>query len=226
MPPNSFLRRPVHSVRQLVAQVDNDSEVRDRYLRHFGMTRRELRIYLNELRPKVIQKDVETLVYNVPSSGLIRVRRLTIHKGETVYVDRDGNQVLWGKCGNPLTLGPKKVISVPIDERLAGNEHDLKFPDSENFAAENTPDDQKAGEPILAQQIPVEVPTEIPPEEAPQIFSPPFQPRIPIGLIFLPIIGIIPPGGGSGGPPPPVPEPASFLILAGAGAYLVARKRS
>ncbi|MBS1717505.1 MAG: hypothetical protein JSS72_07215 [Armatimonadetes bacterium] len=239
MPPNSFLRKPVKSTSQLVAQVNSDSEVRDRYLRHFGMTRRELSNYFAELHATVMKQDAYSLVYNVPVSGLIRVRRLKLHKGEVVLVDTKGNRVIRGLCGNPLTLGPKRVVSVPVEAHILGNLHDMNIPDADNFVAENAPEATSNDEPAMAQMMPdnppTDTPTDTPLHEAPQTITSNPRPGFPIGLFGLPIIGLLHHGGSSGGgsgppdnpgnPPPPVPEPAPFLILAGAAAYLIATKR-
>jgi len=238
---NSFLEKPVNSTQDLVRQAMSDSRVMDRYMRHFGMSKNELKRYLSNLKLKKLDQDNVYLMYNVPKSGELRARAYVLKKGTPVFADEYNLAVLKKSCGNPLTRGPKVVVSLPDVQELAVDEvPTLKVLLEENIA-ENAVDDGtlvlldnqmpfepgigEAAEPLIEIMEPME-PTigTTPPELVPNV-SPgmPLPPILPFFALLPPILLGLPRDGGPN--PPPVPEPATLVVLGGGAATLLARRK-
>jgi hypothetical protein len=103
--PNAFLNRRVQTVEQLIDQVQRDREVRDRYMRHYGMSQAELVAFFRTLRIQPLAQEGVFTVYSVPEDGVIKVRTARLRRGELVLVDPAGQPVMQLSCGNPLGLG-------------------------------------------------------------------------------------------------------------------------
>ncbi|MEQ1821467.1 MAG: PEP-CTERM sorting domain-containing protein [Fimbriimonadaceae bacterium] len=107
---NSFLNRPAFSIKQVISQMKADSEVRERYRRHFSMTDRDLYAYFGTLRMSPLKKPSILRVYSVPPNGRIKMHTEKFSVGTPVYVDIVGNPVMIVKCGNPLTMGTSDKV--------------------------------------------------------------------------------------------------------------------
>lgn len=246
---NSFLDVNVSNTSDLVYQVQSRPDVKDRYLRHYGMTEAELIRYLSTLRIKAMPKSETVTVYSVPGSGELRRHKQRLSKGELVFVDKKGHGALLAKCGNPLASGPRNrknvAVIVPGLEGLPVTQAreipnivdaPIAMADPRTMLAMTIPPDTIADE-VVTPPITTAVVT------AP---NPPLTPAVPppaggggggshggLGGI-LPVIGggilagIILPhhggGGNDGTPIVPAPEPLTCALLAG-GALALARRR-
>jgi hypothetical protein len=242
---NSFLDTPVSSTPQLVNEVQANSEVRDRYLRHYGMTQTELVSYLRTLKPSRLAQAKTVTVFGVPDSGVFHVRDQHLHKGDFVFVDQHGHGALVGKCGNPMSLGPTNVRNMalampPIEELSAPTLQALPaLTVNPEFISDNRP--------ALAMYVPpdtlADVVSDIPPVTTTVVTAPtpppaPVPPPPPSSnngnpLGILPwlggagLIGILTSHHGGGGPPiVPVPEPASLVCLSVGAVALLKRRRN
>lgn len=217
---NSFLNYRVHSTAQLVREVDGDSEVRDRFMRHFAMTRSELDRYLGSLHLARLEKTGVYKVYSVPDNKVLKMHLQTIKQGEEVFEDSAGTPVLLVRCGNPLSRGPNNPLTANnINSETEGTTNDqlaaLKVPE-ENAEAENMQ---------YVNNLQPGVP------EAPTGggSAAPFVPSggggvgaLPFGLLAgLPFLF----GHGGGGGHGSVPEPVSLIVLGVGVAGLIARRK-
>ncbi|MFQ3587556.1 MAG: DUF6777 domain-containing protein [Fimbriimonadaceae bacterium] len=227
---NSFLNRPVSSVAALVDQVNRDSEVFDRYSRHFAMTRAELVDYLSSLRPARLEQTGTFIVYGVPDNGRIHSTVQRLVAGERIFVDASGSPVILVRCGNPLTRGPNQVSAAEIVPQSTSPLAELRIVPEEILPAEiEQAFAQIPTEPSLVD-LP-SAPTE-PPAEVPAV------PTVTGGSSDISIIG----GGNLGWlaavptaflivnqsstAPTPVPEPGTIAALAlGLGVLAASRRR-
>lgn len=244
VPRNAFIARPAESRSALIAQLEKEAAVRDRYQRHFGMTYSELKAYFSTLTPGVLGSDGLYEVFNVPKTGVLRSRILRLRKGTRVWKDSSGQAILMMICGNPLTRGPKKASTAnPVALVTRLEERDGLRP----FDGQEAPEVVVDLEPIvlLTSSEPVEPVVEIQPNDVvanvPIVPDQPVVPATPTGPAVGALAGAVPwffaPGvaglavglpfvvPGDGGGSAPVPEPATLLAL-GAGAALLVRRRS
>ena len=106
---NAFLNSKVSDTHGLVAQIQRDPEVSDRYTRHFAMTKREVVAYAGGLHRAPLSSDGVYTVYSVPTGGRLKMHVEKLKKGEPMFVDASGRPTLIVKCGNPVVLGPRKA---------------------------------------------------------------------------------------------------------------------
>lgn len=104
MGPNPYLVRPAPTLAELLSQVRTNPVVFDRFSRHFQLSKEPLLEMLSGLRKVALEQDAVFEMWNVPAkTGELRSRRLTLRKGETVWVNAVGTPILKVSCGNPLT---------------------------------------------------------------------------------------------------------------------------
>lgn len=119
MPPNSFLRKPVYSVGQLIEQVRTDPVVLKRYLRHYAgsdisvSSKEDLIAYFSTLRTGKIMKTQTMKIYRVNKFGVIDATNQRIKAGTLAFFDPAGRPMLIKSCGNPTKypmpeIPPKK----------------------------------------------------------------------------------------------------------------------
>lgn len=144
LPPNSFLRTPVSSVRELIRQITRDRVVALRYARLFRMSPDDVRTVFADLHLSRLSDDRALQIWGIglnrPEQPLIaRVRR--VGKGEPIFALADNTPVLLVRCGNPVRLvrpsDPKTSLSeVPYwrpyaavaDAPLGAGEADFTLP--------------------------------------------------------------------------------------------------
>lgn len=109
MPRNSYLVRPAKTHNELMQQVRTEPVVMDRFMRHFAMTRQEVLDYLGALRMGRLERTAVYQVYGVPKNGVLHATPQLLKRGTLVWEDASGQPILLEICGNPFTLGPKRV---------------------------------------------------------------------------------------------------------------------
>lgn len=243
---NAFLDVNVSTTRELVQQVEAREDVRDRYLRHYGMSEAELYAYLSSLRLHRMPEAETVTVYSVPGSGQVKSHRQLLHKGELIFVDRKGHGALLARCGNPLAAGPTNrrnmaLESVGLEGAAVAGVLPLPEPAAPPMAVLETRPAVSIAVPsdALADEV-----VAVPPVTTSVITEPAPPPAAPVGPggggggqgIVLPLLPILGGGtligiitshhghGGGGGAPAPAPEPATLVCLA-AGSVLLMRRR-
>jgi len=200
---NAFLNRRVHTKTQLVNQVQTDSAVMDRYMRHFGITREEVVSYMQSLHAGTIDHDMVVKIYSVPDAGYIKTHVGRIRKGTEMFFTPDGEPALIALCGNPVTES-RAPTAVTVNPTVAVT-GELRPPTTEN----PNPEQSLA----LLQPKDIELPA-MPPEDtghdnlavAPGISAAPL-----LGLLGVGGFGLFHNGGhGSGAP---TPEPMTVLLV-------------
>jgi hypothetical protein len=216
--PNSFLNKKADSHSALMSQIQNDDQVMNRFMRHFGMTRSEVVAYFNTLKLDTIKEDAVYLVYNVPESEEIRARAIFYKAGTKVWVDPQGNLVLKASCGNPMVRGTDST-TVNVQQTVAQSilEPNPTVPTPQGSAADfvvNTlPTDVESSALAFPASTPLDV---LSTSSAGGGFNPAFL--VPAAAIPF----IIRDGDN---PPDVIPEPATMVALGVGAAALVARKR-
>ncbi len=212
--PNSFLNTNVSNHAQLMAQVQKDPVVMQRFMRHFGMTRQQVIEYFQTLKMDTLSEDGVYLVYNVPESEEIRARAIFYKKGTKVWVDQEGTLVLKASCGNPMLRGTDSrpvALSTPLDAKASPVRPMAAAPGI------GTPSE------FTAAVVPVEVETSaltFPAESPGQIAAiagSGFNPAFLVPLAAIPFI--------IDTPKDPIPEPATMTALIGAAGAIVARRK-
>ena len=227
---NSFVDRRVANTRQLVAHVEADPVVADRYERHFAMSRRNVLAYLGGLHRGALAQDGVYTIYSVPSDGHVKMHVGRLRHGEPMFLDQAGRPVLVVRCGNPVVLGPVRsahgnpLAAVPSEPTLGRSLAD----DADAVAA---------GDVLMA----LEPPVPIAPVPTTFVPAPPVDVSVAtVGAVptrggwnvgglplLLPIVGSVASGGHDHHPSTPVPEPATLAPLAlGAAALWRRRKRT
>lgn len=214
---NSFLNRPANTLPELVRQIQNDSQVSNRFMRHFGMTKDEVVAMASNLKLSRLPSDAVYLVYNVPSWEEVRARAIMMKKGTLVWADQSNKPILKVSCGNPMARGTDiGMAGATPNVNLQPREEirDLvavKMPETSFIDATATP--LAPGEVIVsaAELVPL-APT------LPQVGGTPFPYILPIGVGLL--FGL-----NKGDTPPVVPEPCSMVALGVGAAAMVARRR-
>ena len=249
----AFLNRGVTSTAQLIHAVQTNSDVRDHYLRHYGMTANELYAYLWTLRLRSAPKTEVVTVYLVPGSSALPVHKQPLHKGDLVFIDPNGREALLAASGNPLLQGPANVRNMALPSSgIQGSEAfalrdlpDLNVPpimsiDTRPLTALNIPPDTLAD---VASDIPPITTTVITAPATPPATPPLPPPAPPIGggsnngspaalLLLLGgggLVGIIAAGHGGAASTPapsPTPEPVTIVCLGVGALALVKRRRS
>lgn len=204
---NSFLNKRALSVKELVAQVKRDGQVRDRYKRHFAMSSQGVIAYFSSLRLVGLGHEGVYSIYSVPPGEWIKLHYGKLREGTPVFVDPAGNPVLLMKCGNPLIGGRDVVAEAPPDSDVIERRAEIREievlsdePLSESLVAmtPSNPEPVPAEQIITVGQSPVTI--------LPGAFG--FNPLL-LGLGGL-IIGSTTGGDDT---PPPVPEPAGFAAF-------------
>jgi hypothetical protein len=219
---NAFLNHRVTSASQLLNQVRNDSEVSDRFQRHFAMTHKEVIAYFSGLKLARLTAPGTYKVYSIPPGGFVKMHVQKLKLGTPVFADMFGTPILIAKCGNPLTRGPK------VPESAKDPEPKLSARVTEELRElEAQPDELSEFEELIAMSPEVPRLSEMPEEIITTTESPIPIIGTPLGIgpwLFgllgggL-IIGTIDDGGDT-----VVPEPATLGAVALATGYLLRRR--
>lgn len=223
--PNAFLNKKADSVPQLVGQVKTDDQVMSRYMRHFGMTEKEVVAYFQTLRLDTLKEDGVYLVYNVPeNTEEVRAKAIFYKKGTKVWVDKNGGIVLKHSCGNPMARGTD-VQTVPVEASLE-SEPTLVTRDTELTALTETVLETSATPvvPIPLETSALAFPVNPPLMVEPLILTggggPSFNPLVLLPIGTVPFI-LFDGGGGN----EPVPEPCTMILLGAAALKSLRKKR-
>lgn len=239
--PNSFLNRTARNHAELMRQVQSDPVVMDRFMRHYGKSREEVLAFLGSLRDGQVTETGPFVVYNVPGSGEIRMKVMTVERGTRAWVDASGAAMLKGVCGNPMTRGTdigEVDLAASIQRKLSEAESDLRvvvLPETDIVREEVA---QRFA--LLVPETPIEEsPIEIVPPTDPEVVDPPIiiEEEGPIALIQQ-AIGLVASASVLYSrdfedaiiydipEPEPIPEPMSITALAlGLGALALRRRK-
>ncbi len=215
MPRNSYLLRPANSKSALMSQVRNEPMLMDRYMRHFSMSEAEVIEYIGSLRLSRIERTGIYGVFGVPENGKIHSTMQNLRKGALIWIDTEGNPVLYAVCGNPMTLGPKRATMSEVLTTVPAT-----VP-SEIVAIATTPSAPVVPSPVVASAMP--------PTPVASVVD--IEPEGVVlgsrsGGFFLPaLLGASALLASNDGGKEPVPEPATMTALALGAASLIARKR-
>ncbi|MHB8637054.1 MAG: hypothetical protein ACYC96_11355 [Fimbriimonadaceae bacterium] len=248
---NAFLDADVSSTAQLVHQVQSRADVRDRYMRHFGMTALEVYSYLGTLRLSRLPRAEVATVYSVPGSGEVRSHKQKLHKGDLVFVDPAGRGALLARCGNPLALGPNNVANMALEQPAIEGTEVLNMEAMPEVTG--SPVMMIDPRPAIAMMAPpdtiADVMSDVPPVTTTVITAPTAPPIAAVApaappsvgggnsgnpLAILPILGggallgILSSHHGGGGPPfvpSPAPEPLPVIGLTIGALALISRRR-
>lgn len=229
MPPNSFLVRPVNSVKELVQQIRSEPVVAQRYARHFGQPAYLLADFFEKnLRLTKLERTQEFLVYYAPPDGRLLVKRRWLPRGKEVFALKNNNKpLLVVECGNPLTAvvditprpvvetaavplatsRPNPVITAEISQPILPEVEIVEVPLEEVVAADLFP-------PAILSELELlpEVAPEPPPVIAPMAVTPtvPAAPALyPASALWvvIPLIPFLVPKGNV------IPEPSTWMGL-------------
>lgn len=218
--PGSFLNKHAHNITQLVRQVEQDSEVRSRYERHFHMSESEIITYFEGLHVGKLRSTGDYVVYNCHDDGVIRARVFHLRAGTPMFVDRNDKPILKISCGNPMVAPTPKVVIV-VKPKPHHHHHVVEVP-----APTPCPPP-----PVVMAQPPC--PTPPPPPPAPPVVSGPVSNSSVVNkssssLFLLPLVLVFNHSSHSSKvivKKQPTPEPASLLIFGFGATSLLLRKR-
>jgi len=207
MPPGSFLTKPVGSASELADLIKQDKIAASRYSKHFGMDAPALAQYFREnLRASKLDKPGRYTVYFIAKNGEIVAHKKNLKAGIETFIAWNGQLILEGKCGNPVTKTlpkpPEKIAVAPLIE-----------PSPSPAVVEPAP---VVAEAPVAPEPTVEVLAEQP-VEVPKVKG--IQQLLIPGLLAAGAIGF---AGGSQSESTPIPEPTGLLVLGTGGISLLA----
>jgi len=204
MPPGSFLTKPVGSPSELANLVQTDKVVAQRFSKHFGMDPSSLAEYFRDnLKLTTLAKSGQYRVYFITKGGKITLHKKRLKAGTKMFVAWNGQLILEGRCGNPMTktLPQRPKVSVVPEP----------------------PPTTPLAPTAVVEPVQVEIPPLAPEPEVEVLAEPPIElVTAPAARWLLPAllgagaIGAL--GGGGGGEP--VPEPTGLLVLSLGGASL------
>lgn len=213
MPKNSYLIRPAKNMAQLIQQVQTEPVVMDRFTRHFSMTDSEVVSYFKTLRLGRLDQSGVFAIHGVPRNGKIHVTNQALRKGTLVWFDSAGQPALLEICGNPMTLGPKRMTMANlVSPQTAPAEGDM--------VAMSTMPTAAPVPAVMTEMVPA-TPTTPTPREVESVRVSGNRTNllpllIPAGLVAASLDGNS----------QPVPEPATMTALAlGVGALAARRKK-
>jgi len=215
--PNAFLSKRAESVSQLIQQVNTDTEVADRYERHFGKSKEDLVHFLGGLHLARLNAAGTYRIYSVDSRGVIKAHPERLKAGARVFADASGMPVLKASCGNAMVPGSndQSTALLPSVTQPSQSLEDVGL---------TTPVSNEADAKLLAIGVPG-MPVALAPE-MPGLVTTGNSNQSFVVPAALAAIG----GAGSflfgskGGAP--VPEPATILVVSGAIAALVYRRKA
>jgi hypothetical protein len=233
MPPNSYLVRPVGSVKELADQIRGEPVVAQRYARHFKQPAYAIADFFEKnLRIAKLERSQEFLVYYAPHDGQLLVKRRMLPRGKEVFVlKRTGKPVLLKECGNPLTPAvhlpsPSTVVPVAVPAIASPLQPVMATTFSEAVLPEVEVVEVALEEAVAADLFPPAILSEL--ETLPETAPEPPPAVAPVAVV--PDIPIVPAAGAAnwwailplllpfavprgGGPTEVIPEPATWLGL-------------
>lgn len=213
--PNAFLNKSVHSVSELVREVQSDPDVADRYVRHFGKSKEDVMSYFRTLHLAKLNADGTYIMYSVDDNGIIKSHPELMKAGTLVYADSNGVPILKAKCGNALVSGSNQVAAML--NPTVGNTVDTM-----RTVPINASQEANAILPQTAVMTPTE-PVALAPVMPPPTGSSNQGFALPAALAAIGGAGAFLVGNGGSSP---VPEPASIVVIAGALVAMKARRKA
>ncbi len=245
MPRGSFLTQPVHSTWQLAQQVRTNPVVAARYEQHFGVSAPRFAEYVqSQLRYRPLKSSGSYRVFFIKKDGSIGSNVRKLRKGTAVFMHvRTGKPVLLAECGNPMSTtlpgytvpasqNATRALPVTADPVPVGQapEDTLSPPVSslmpDTLDEQLLPQMQTPDLPLWAADVVLAAPEFVLPQAVSLAYTAPasLTPLFMVGASGLFSLGGSLPGRGGSLPPPAVPEPASFVLWAVAGAGMVFAK--
>lgn len=238
VPRNSYIVRPVASVRDLANQIRTEPVVAQRYACHFGRSAYELADYFekNLVLAKLERAETFNVYYAPPDNRLLVVRK-TLPKDTPVFVDKKTRKpVLKANCGNPLTPVvsiPHQQVQTPATPLLVSTPaphlaQEVTLPEVPTVELVELPLEEVVAADVLPTEVIAEVMPELEPEPTEvlaEAMPAPAEPMPPVvNRAGAPWWLLIPVGGllirDQGDNLPPIPEPGSLMAL-GAGLGLL-----
>lgn len=221
---DAFLDNPVDSTDELVAVLQKNKKLRQRYSKHFNIPEdRIIDFVKNTLIVDRIKKDRVVTNYCITKTGRVYALHQTFKKGTKVWALRDGTPILRWACANPLA----KRLPIALTSRRPRLSPTPEVAGQRPRVAESAPDpvipDVEAGVPVIAPQEPLLANVEN--LAAPANFTgaasaisggitiPGRFPLLPLTAITLPLINSLT-RPGNNVVTPVVPEPGTMLLMA------------
>lgn len=214
--PNAFLNKRAKTVQDLIRAVQNDPEVADRYVRHFGKSREDVVEYFRTLHLAKLNQTGTYTIYSVDDHGVIKSHPELLRAGTVVYADSAGTPILKATCGNALVSGSNQVTSI-VNPAVGPMVDTMKtvtgtFPDPMTTSFQTA--SQMPIEPIAIAPV---FPDTVTTGSSNQGFA------LPAALAAIGGAGAFLIGGNGSNP---VPEPASIIVIAGAVAAFKMRRKA
>lgn len=231
-PPGSFLRDIEQNGPGLAEQVRDVNYVGNRYANFYGLSASEVAQRFSHLQYRPLNQDHRVRVWFVGRGNRIISEMRTFKAGTPVFVTADGQLVLDGRCGNPLSQNlPRVVAQKPAPAPTVAANPEASAPTTMAQTAE------MPAEVTLAQATPVEpepVITQVLAQPTEVIISESVTPVVtatateaveavppvisgggggfsPLALLAIPAVAL---AAGGGGGNEVIPEPASLVALA------------
>jgi hypothetical protein len=245
MPRGSFLTQPVQSTWQLAQQVRTNPVVAARYEKHFGVSPSRFADYAqSQLRYQRLKSAGSYRVFFIRKDGSIGSNVRKLRKGTEVFMHvRTGKPVLLAECGNPMTTAlpgytapTSQSTNRPASETAdpepvePATETALSPPASslmpDTIEEQLLPQMQDPDFPLWTADTVLSAPEFTLPQAVPMAYTAPasLTPLFMVGASGLFSLGGAPSARGGSSPPPAVPEPASFVLWAAAGAGMLFAK--
>ncbi|HWA83979.1 MAG TPA: PEP-CTERM sorting domain-containing protein [Fimbriimonadaceae bacterium] len=215
--PNAFLAKKADTVSQLVHEVETDSDVADRYERHFGKSKEELVGYFGALHLAKLNTEGVYVIYSVDDQGVIKSHPQRLKAGTLVFADATGQPVLKASCGNAMVAGTNALQTTvaPTIGQATDTLHDVAM------SPPNPMEDVIARNAVITPTSPVALAPEMPNQISTGTSNQGFI--VPAFLMALGGAGSIIIGTKGNNP---VPEPATLLVMASALVALKYRRKS
>ncbi len=221
---NAFVNHAVVDTKSLVAEVNNNPEVADRYERLFGMSKQQVLGYLSTLHREPLANATEFTVYSAPEGAPLKRHQEVLKKGTPIFADSEGRPKLIVKCGNPIGFPPTPQAGLHLVPPTSTPSLETDLPAPRDLDDDAT--DLLDAMPIVPEVAPL---VDAGPADFLASTLIPTSTAVHSALPFLGLAPLLAPIFGSSGHGGtivvfPTPEPAPFVAL-GLGAVAMVRRR-